>query len=94
MYNLCIYSSFLLTNFAAFPSLFLLLKYQACSFFVKKIIFEALLSKYGVFTVTAATNFLSYQKKLIVAATEVLKFDQQLSHSYCNFATLDGILIT
>ena len=47
-------------------------------------IFEALLSKYGVFTVTAATNFLSYQKKLIVAATEVLKFDQQLSPSYCN----------
>ena len=59
----------------------------------KKIIFEALLPKYGVFTVTAAANFLSYQK-LIVAATEVLKFDQQLSPSYCNFATLGGILIT
>ena len=59
-------------------------------------IFEVLLSNYGVFTVTAETNFLSYQKKLIVAATEVLKFkfDQQLSPSYCNFATLGGILIT
>ena len=57
-------------------------------------IFEALLSKYGVFTVTAVTNFLSYQKKLIVAATEVLKFDQQLPPSCCNFATLGGILIT
>ena len=59
-----------------------------------KKIFEALLSKYGVFTVTAAANFFSYQKKLIVAATEVLKFDQQLSPSYCNFATLGGIVIT
>ena len=53
--------------------------------------FEALLSNYGG---TAATNFLLYQKKLIVAATEVLKFDQHLSPSYCNVATLGGILIT
>ena len=94
MYNLCIYSSFLLTNFAAFPSLFLLVKMSSMLILCKKMIFEALLSKCGVFTVTAATNFLSYQKKLIVAATEVLKFDQQFSPSYCNFATLGGILIT
>ena len=43
--------------------------------------------KYGVFTVAAAINFLSYEK-LIVAATEVLEFGQQLSPSFCNFATL------
>ena len=36
--------------------------------------------KYGVFTVTAAAiNFLSYKKKIIVAATEVLEFGQQLN---------------
>ena len=57
-------------------------------------IVEALLSKYGVFTVVAATNFLSYEKKLIVAATEVLKFHQQLSPLFCNFATLGGNLLT
>ena len=44
--------------------------------------------KYGVFTVAAAINFLSYEKKLIVAATEVLEFGQQLSPSFCHFATL------
>ena len=57
-------------------------------------IFEALLSKTGVFTVVAAINFLSRGKKLILAATEVLKFDQHLSPSFCSFATLGGIFIT
>ena len=57
-------------------------------------IFEVLLSEYGAVTIAAANTFLSYEKKLFVAATEVLKFDQQLSPSFCNFATLGSILRT
>ena len=60
----------------------------------EKRISEALLSKCGVFAVAAAINFKSYEKKLVVTATEVLNFDQQLSPSFCNFAALGGILIT
>jgi len=54
----------------------------------KKGLLKHYYQKYGVFTVAAAINFLSYEKKLIVAATEVLEFGQQLSPSFCHFATL------
>jgi len=45
----------------------------------KKGLLKHYYQKYGVFTVAAAIIFLSYKKKLIVAATEVLEYGQQLN---------------